>query len=97
MPSIFSVQCTKLVNHFRKEGVLNCRHCRYLRALQGSCILTGVLQRWYSSVNRAIDRRENETLTTQDAQNLKAFSKKPPVMLQPEAMKLKLEAISQVD
>ena len=36
-------------------------------------------------------------MTTQDAQDAKDFSKKPPGMLQPEGMKLKLEAIAQVD
>ena len=96
MTSIFSVQCTKLGKHVRKKKVLNCRHCRGLRALQGSCSLTGVLQIWYYSVNRAIERMEKETLTTQDAQDAKAFAKKPPEMLQPEDMKLKLEDIAQV-
>ena len=33
----------------------------------------------------------------QDAQYAKAFAKKPPAMLQPEGMKLNLEAIAQVD
>ena len=56
-----------------------------------------MLQRWYSSVNHAPERRVKETLTTQDAQYAKAFAKKPPEMLQPEGMKLKLEAIAQVD
>ena len=36
-------------------------------------------------------------MTTQDDQNAKTFSKKPPEILQPEGMKLKLEAIAQVD
>ena len=36
-------------------------------------------------------------MKTQDAQDAKAFSKKPLLMLQPEGIKLKLEAISQVD
>ena len=61
-----------------------------MRALQGSCSLTGVLQRWYSSVNRALKRREKDTLKTQDDQYEKAFSEKPLAMLQPEGIKLKL-------
>ena len=36
-------------------------------------------------------------MTTQYAQDAKAFSKKPSEMLQQEGMKLKLEAIAQVD
>ena len=36
-------------------------------------------------------------MTKQDAQHAKAFTKKPLAMLQPEGMKLKLEAISQVE
>ena len=36
-------------------------------------------------------------MTTHDAQDAKAFAKKPPEMLQPEGMTLKLEAIAQVD
>ena len=76
--SIVSVQCTKLGKHVRKEGGLNCRHCRDLRALQGSCSLTRVFQRWYYSVNRALERREKENFTTQDAQDAKDFAKKPP-------------------
>ena len=35
-------------------------------------------------------------MTTQDAQYAKAFAKNPPGMLQPEGIKLKLEAIAQV-
>ena len=35
-------------------------------------------------------------MITQDAQDAKAFSKKPPKMLQQEGMKLNLEAIVQV-
>ena len=56
-----------------------------------------MLQRFYSSVNRAPEHREKETFTIQDAQDSKAFDKKPPFMLQPEGIKLKLESISQVD
>ena len=65
--------------------------------MQGSCILTGVLQRWYNSVKRALKRREKVTLTPQYTQYAKVFPKNPPAMLQPESMKLKLEAIAQVD
>ena len=94
MSSIVSVQCTKLGKHIRKEGGLNCRHCRNLRALQDSCSLTRVLQIWYSPVNHSFKRREKETLTTQDDQYAMDFAKNPPSMLQPEGMKLKLEAIA---
>ena len=56
-----------------------------------------MLQRWYSPFNRVFDCREKETLTTQDAQDAKAFSKKPPSMLQPEGMNLKLDTIANFD
>ena len=56
-----------------------------------------MLQRWYSSVNRALERREKETLTTHDVKYAKDFSKKPLAMLQTDGMKLKLEAIAKVD
>ena len=36
-------------------------------------------------------------MTIHYSQDAKAFAKKPPAMLQPEGMKLKLEAIAQVD
>ena len=96
MPSIVSAQCTKLGKHVRKEGCLNCRHCRDLRALKGICSLTGVLQRCYSSINFSLECREKETLKIQHAQDGKAFTKKTPAMLQPKGMKFKLEAIVQV-
>ena len=54
---------------------MNCIHQRDMCALQVRCSLTRVLQRWYSSVNRALERREKETLKTQDSQYVKAFAK----------------------
>ena len=78
MPSIVFVQCTKLGKHVRKEGGMNCRHCRDLRAFQGSCKLTGVLQRYYYSVICALKHGQKDNLKTQDAQYAKAFAKKPP-------------------
>ena len=95
LPSIISVDCTKLGEFIGLDGGKVCRACQALRVLKGSPNPIYPLRTFHSSISRCLERRTKETLTAIDLEDAKCFIANNEAQLKPPAMEMKEEAKAQ--
>lgn len=95
LPSIVSTACTAQGIVHGTDGGLVCKSCKDLRRASGSLNPGTLLNRWYTTLSRAVERREKETLTHSDLSDANNFIKTSDALLTSDGLKLKDEAKAQ--
>ena len=95
--AIYSKKCSKTWTVICKKGGNTCLNCSIIREKRGDSSLLVMMKTWEEALQRALERREKETLTIQDLADARAFAKKPDAMFEECGLELHREAISSSD
>lgn len=96
MKAIYSKQCSKTWTVVCKKGGNTFLNCSMIREKRGGSSLLIMMKTWEAAIQRALERREKETLTLQDLADARAFAKKPDTMFEDCGLELHREVMAQI-